>query len=176
MRSMRLWLYIPKPNLKVCKLNVSARFLSLCLSHPHPHTYWSRRTTPSSSMLTVSLPNAKSAPVAVWVNEPSHFFHSRWLYISLCLFSLLLSLLSLSLQSIRKTSNQTMRGGAVLRGRSSRGAGTSSPMGIPLQFNYRATTNQVSLAFQQSLYTQHGGRVLGNRAVKKIQISNIRRI
>ncbi len=49
-------------------------------------------------------------------------------------------------------------------------------MGIPLQFNYRATTNQVSLAFQQSLYTQHGGRVLGNRAVKKIQISNIRRI
>ncbi len=46
----------------------------------------------------------------------------------------------------------------MLRGRSSRGAGTSSAQGIPLQFNYRATTNQVSLAFQQSLYTQYSGR------------------
>ncbi len=139
----------------MCKLNVSARFLSLCLSHPHPHTYWSRRTAPSGSTLTVSLPNAKSAPVTVWVNEPSHFFLIHWLYISLCLS---FRYLSRSFQSIRKTSNQTRRGGAVLRGRSSRGAGTSSAQGIPLQFNYRATTNQVSLAFQQSLYTQYSGR------------------
>ncbi|XP_016416139.1 probable H/ACA ribonucleoprotein complex subunit 1-like protein isoform X4 [Sinocyclocheilus rhinocerous] len=72
-------------------------------------TIRSRRTAPSGSTLTVSLPNAKSAPVAV------------------------------------KTSNQTRRGGAVLRGRSSRGAGTSSSMGIPLQFNYKATTNQTAV-------------------------------
>ncbi|XP_043094516.1 probable H/ACA ribonucleoprotein complex subunit 1 [Puntigrus tetrazona] len=72
-------------------------------------TIRSRRTAPSGSTLTVSLPNAKSAPVAV------------------------------------KTSNQARRGGAVLRGRSSRGAGTSSPKGIPLQFNYKATTNQTAV-------------------------------
>ncbi|XP_058632792.1 TATA-binding protein-associated factor 2N [Onychostoma macrolepis] len=72
-------------------------------------TIRSRRTAPSGSTLTVSLPNAKSAPVAV------------------------------------KTSNQTRRGGAVLRGRSSRGAGTSSAKGIPLQFNYKATTNQTAV-------------------------------
>lgn len=72
-------------------------------------TIRSRRTAPSGSMLTVSLPNAKSAPVAV------------------------------------KTSNQTRRGGAVLRGRSSRGASTSSLQGIHLQFNYKATTNQTAV-------------------------------
>ncbi|XP_016357297.1 probable H/ACA ribonucleoprotein complex subunit 1-like protein isoform X2 [Sinocyclocheilus anshuiensis] len=72
-------------------------------------TIRSRRTASSGSTLTVSLPNAKSAPVAV------------------------------------KTSNQTRRGGAVLRGRSSRGAVTSSSMGIPLQFNYKATTNQTAV-------------------------------
>ncbi|XP_016370860.1 H/ACA ribonucleoprotein complex subunit 1-like [Sinocyclocheilus rhinocerous] len=72
-------------------------------------TIRSRRTAPSGSTLTVSLPNAKSAPVAV------------------------------------KTSNQARRGGAVLRGRSSGGAGTSSPKGIPLQFNYKAATNQTAV-------------------------------
>lgn len=144
----RIWLYIPKSNLKVCKWNVFVRFLSLCLSLPHPHTCWSRRTAPSGSTLTVSLPNAKSAPVTVWVNEPSHFFLIHWLYISLCLSS------SHFFHFIRKTSSQARRGGVVLRGRSSRGAGNSSPKGIPLQFNYKATTNQVSLAIQQSLYTQ----------------------
>ncbi|XP_051973769.1 UAP56-interacting factor isoform X2 [Xyrauchen texanus] len=41
-----------------------------------------------------------------------------------------------------KRSNQTRRGEGVLRGRSSRGASTSSPKGIPLRFNYKATTNQ----------------------------------
>ncbi|XP_067295923.1 uncharacterized protein si:dkey-17o15.2 [Pseudorasbora parva] len=70
----------------------------------------SQRTAPSGSTLTVSLPNAKSAPVAVI------------------------------------TPNHTRRGGAVLRGRSSRGAGTSSPKGIPLQFNYKATTNQTTVS------------------------------
>ncbi|KTG42289.1 hypothetical protein cypCar_00000337 [Cyprinus carpio] len=45
----------------------------------------------------------------------------------------------------RKTSNQTRRGGAVLRGRSSRGASTSSLQGIHLQFNYKATTNQTAV-------------------------------
>ncbi|XP_073697324.1 uncharacterized protein [Garra rufa] len=72
-------------------------------------TIRSRRTAPSGSTLTVSLPNAKSAPVVV------------------------------------KTSSQARRGGAVLRGRSSRGAGTSLPRGIPLQFNYKATTNQTAV-------------------------------
>ncbi|XP_059398313.1 uncharacterized protein LOC132130579 [Carassius carassius] len=72
-------------------------------------TIRSRRTAPSGSTLTVSLPNAKSAPVAV------------------------------------KTSNQVRRGGAVLRGRSSGGSSTSSPKGIPLQFNYKAATNQTAV-------------------------------
>ncbi|KAI2646009.1 UAP56-interacting factor [Labeo rohita] len=72
-------------------------------------TIRSRRTAPSGSTLTVSLPNAKSAPVTV------------------------------------KTSSQARRGGVVLRGRSSRGAGNSSPKGIPLQFNYKATTNQTAV-------------------------------
>ncbi|XP_067263831.1 uncharacterized protein si:dkey-17o15.2 [Chanodichthys erythropterus] len=44
------------------------------------------------------------------------------------------------------TPNQARRGGAVLRGRSSRGASTSSPKGIPLQFNYKATTNQTAVS------------------------------
>ncbi|KAI7812609.1 spidroin-1 [Triplophysa rosa] len=66
----------------------------------------SRRTAPSDSTLTVSLPNAKSAPVA-----------------------------------LRRT-NQNWRGGAALRGRSSGGASTTSPKGIHLHFNYKATTNQ----------------------------------
>ncbi|KAK7164765.1 hypothetical protein R3I94_003223 [Phoxinus phoxinus] len=70
----------------------------------------SQRTAPSSSTLTVSLPNAKSAPVAV------------------------------------KTPIQARRGGVVLRGRPSRGAGTSLPKGIPLQFNYKATTNQTAVS------------------------------
>ncbi|XP_056093860.1 uncharacterized protein LOC130072668 isoform X2 [Rhinichthys klamathensis goyatoka] len=69
-----------------------------------------QRTAPSGSTLTVSLPNAKSAPVTV------------------------------------KTPIQARRGGVVLRGRSSRGAGTSLPKGIPLQFNYKATTNQTAVS------------------------------
>ncbi|KTG37487.1 hypothetical protein cypCar_00000491 [Cyprinus carpio] len=49
-------------------------------------------------------------------------------------------------QTIRRTtSNQTRRGGAVLRGRSSGGAGISSPKGIPLQFNYKAASNQTAV-------------------------------
>ncbi|XP_051543513.1 uncharacterized protein si:dkey-17o15.2 [Myxocyprinus asiaticus] len=48
-----------------------------------------------------------------------------------------------------KRSNQTRRGGGVLRGRSSRGASTSSPKGIPLRFNYKATTNQTGLSLNE---------------------------
>ncbi|XDV20541.1 hypothetical protein PO909_025852 [Leuciscus waleckii] len=70
----------------------------------------SQRTAPSGSTLTVSLPNATSAPVAV------------------------------------KTPIPARRGGVVLRGRSSRGAGSSLPKGIPLQFNYKATTNQTAVS------------------------------
>ncbi|XP_056603183.1 UAP56-interacting factor [Triplophysa dalaica] len=68
----------------------------------------SRRTEPSDSMLTVSLPNA--APVVL------------------------------------KRTNQNGRGGAALRGRSSGGASTTLPKGIPLHYNYKATTNQTGLS------------------------------
>nr|XP_021330267.1 spidroin-1 [Danio rerio] len=95
-------------------------------------TISSRRTAPSGSMLTVSLPNAKSAPVAV------------------------------------TTSNQARRGGTVLRGRSSRGAGSASPKGIPLQFNYKATTNQTTVSLNDrftGLWIRGRGRGRGRGAV-----------
>jgi len=141
-----VWIWhILKSTLKVCWQIV---FLSVCLSHPHPNTHRSQRTAPSGSTLTVSLPNAKSASVDVWVNELSRWLLIHHLYVLLCLAILCLSCF---LHSIRKTPIQARRGG-VLRGRS-RGVGTSLPKGIPLQFNYKATTNQVSLAIWQSLYT-----------------------
>ncbi|XP_039506018.1 UAP56-interacting factor isoform X2 [Pimephales promelas] len=92
-----------------------------------------QRTAPSGSTLTVSLPNAKSAPVAV------------------------------------KTPIQARRGG-VLRGRS-RGVGTSLPKGIPLQFNYKATTNQTSVSlndrFTDLSFSWRGwGRGSGRGAVR----------
>ncbi|KAA0717225.1 UAP56-interacting factor [Triplophysa tibetana] len=68
----------------------------------------SRRTEPSDSLLTVSLPNA--APVVL------------------------------------KRTNQNGRGGAAFRGRSSGGASTTLPKGIPLHYNYKATTNQTGLS------------------------------
>nr|XP_055055802.1 chromatin target of PRMT1 protein [Misgurnus anguillicaudatus] len=46
----------------------------------------------------------------------------------------------------RTTGNQARRGGAALRGRSSGGASITSPKGIPLRFNYKATTNQTGLS------------------------------
>lgn len=75
-------------------------------------TITNRKTASSGSTLTVSLPNATPAPVAL----------------------------------NRNTGNQARRGGAALRGRSSGGASHTSPRGIPLRFNYKATTNQTGLS------------------------------
>ncbi|KAL7838685.1 hypothetical protein AOLI_G00270890 [Acnodon oligacanthus] len=55
------------------------------------------------------------------------------------------------------------RGGAMLRGRSSDAAGSSTPKGIQLRFNYKATTNQTGLSLHDR-FTSLRIRGRGRRA------------
>ncbi|TRY57372.1 hypothetical protein DNTS_024955 [Danionella cerebrum] len=67
-------------------------------------------------------------------------------------------------EKLQKYQTIQNRGGAVLRGRSSRRAGTYSSKGISLQFNYKATTNQTSVSLNDrftGLRTRGWGRGRG---------------